>query len=449
MTGDGWVVLAASEKGSAHGADATNQDAYGSRQLRLGGQPATVAAVSDGHGGRRYVRSATGSRLAVDVALDVLARAAAEAPDPARLLHDAVPTIVSTWRDRVRQHAGTHPFTSDEVDTAGVALDPDPETAYGATLLITLAGRDALTFAQLGDGDIVVRCGTGVRRPMPEDARLVAGSTTSLCLPTAVADFRFGSIGAADRPDLVLLASDGYGNAFADPRWHEAVVSDLGQQLDDAGAAEVGRRLPNWLTESALVGGDDVTVVLLARRPPAAAAPLPATAATTLGATVPAASAGGVRTRRGIVIGALAALTLLGATGVTYALTRSTADPVVDPVPVESHAPGPVGPRSTATKVASPSPSPSPRPSASPSPAAQPSVRPSTPTTVVQGPGVHAPQPAPPASTAPSPSPSQPRPTHRASAPASPTQPSALPSPSTPEQSPAGPTSPSPRGTNP
>jgi hypothetical protein len=454
-----WTVLAASEKGSAHGADAANQDAFGSRQLRVGGKPLTVAAVSDGHGGRRYVRSATGSRLAVDAALDVLETAAAAAPEPRRLLRAAVPTIVATWRDRVREHYEAHAFTQEEVDQAGTALEVDPVMSYGATLLIAVVAGDELMLAQLGDGDIVVRCGHEVRRPMPQDDRLVAGSTTSLCLSTAVADFRFGNVPAGDRPDLVLLASDGYGNAFADAGWHDAVVSDLGQQLDVAGPAEVGRRLPNWLTESALVGGDDVTVVLLARTASVAAGAVApartvtsATAVLSSSASAASASAAGspvrgARTRRGAVIAALAVIALLGATGVTYALTRSSPEQVAPPLPGESHAPGPVGPHSRATKVASPKPS--------PSPVTEPSPPVATPSTVVQGPAVQVPPP-PPRTSAPArsparsraPSPSPPRPTHRASAPPSP-QTSVAPSPSTPEQSPPGATTPSPRGAKP
>ena len=49
----------------------------------------------------------------------------------------------------------------------------------------------------------------------PGDDRLVAGETTSLCLATAADDFRHAFLPASAEPDLVLLATDGYGNSFA------------------------------------------------------------------------------------------------------------------------------------------------------------------------------------------------------------------------------------------
>ena len=66
-------------------------------------------------------------------------------------------------------------------------------------------------------------------------------------------------------PDVVLLASDGYGNAFADPDWHVPVGRDVHQQLREDGADAVRGRLRGWLSDAAGAAGDDATVGILFR----------------------------------------------------------------------------------------------------------------------------------------------------------------------------------------
>jgi serine/threonine protein phosphatase PrpC len=269
-----WTVLAGTAKGSAHDAATPNQDAYASRDAVLpGAARALIVAVADGHGGQRYVRSATGARLAVDTALDVV-EAELMANQPGRrleaVLRDATPKIVAQWRRDVQEDATLHPFTDVEQARARDPLDGDPLISYGSTLIIALARGADVAIAQLGDGDALVRlCGDTIDSPIPGDDRLVAGETTSLCLPSAVEDFRYAGLPGTADCDLVLLASDGYGNAFAAPTWRTDVLTDLGDFLAEAGPQRIAEQLPDWLAESAMVGGDDVTVTLLVREPSA------------------------------------------------------------------------------------------------------------------------------------------------------------------------------------
>ena len=226
-----WTAAAASERGSAHTEGVGNQDAVGSRTLTVGAaaSPVLLVAVSDGHGGRRYVRSQAGSRFAVAAGLDALenavrncdvlgehdASAAARRGKLDVALRAAAADATQRWRAAVLAHLATTPFTEAERISAGDSLDRDPLTAYGSTLLFCLASGDWLGFAQLGDGDVVVRTRGTSRSPVPGDDRLVAGATTSLCLPDPVSDFRYAVLAPDDDIDLVLLATDGYGNAFA------------------------------------------------------------------------------------------------------------------------------------------------------------------------------------------------------------------------------------------
>jgi hypothetical protein len=274
-----WEPVSASVRGSSHVRDGRpNQDAVATALL-TGAVPGIVAAVADGHGGARYVRSGTGSRLAVDLACDVVTdwwvrRDGGAASRREAMVDDLLPGLVRRWRDAVVDDVAQRPFTPEEAERAGEPLEAEPLISYGATMLIAIASDKELLLAQLGDGDIVVVVSGRVLRPMPGDSRLRGGETTSLCLPEAERDFRVATVPAAERADLVLLTSDGYGNSFADPQWHESAARDIRGLIDRHGLAHVAAALSSWLGESAEMGGDDVTMALLSR-PTSVAPPSP------------------------------------------------------------------------------------------------------------------------------------------------------------------------------
>lgn len=265
----GWQATSASRRGSSHGQDGPNQDAVRTALCDGDGGPTWVAAVSDGHGGVRYVRSQAGAQLAVDVAVQLLVeRLAAETSYDAKLLHASAPLIVDRWRAAVLAHLAEHPFTAEEEAVAGGPLYSSPLVAYGATLLVALVSDEGVRLAQIGDGDALVRSHGFAVRPVPGDERLVANATTSLCLDSAAHDFRFVELPDTADADLVLLASDGYGNSFAAQDWWHTLVGDVAWYVDVHGFDAFSSRLPEWLAESALVGGDDVTAAVLTRRLP-------------------------------------------------------------------------------------------------------------------------------------------------------------------------------------
>jgi hypothetical protein len=264
-----WAVTSASLRGSSHEArEAPNQDAVRwAAQVDGAGRPVRIAAVADGHGGARYVRSQRGSQLAVDAVIEHLAPVLAAAP-ASRLLQREIPALVERWRSAVDADHRARPFTGEERARAGgAALDGEPRHAYGATLLMAVVSDEGIELAQIGDGDVLVRAHGFATRPVPGDPRLVAGETTSLCLDTAVDDFRFAWVPASAEPDVVVLATDGYGNSFADPEWWHGVIDDLAGFVADNDFAQLAERFPSWLAESAFVGGDDVSAALLVRQP--------------------------------------------------------------------------------------------------------------------------------------------------------------------------------------
>lgn len=282
-----WVGVSASVRGSSHvRSGLVNQDAVGVARHGDG----LVAAVADGHGGNRYVRSDRGARFAVALALELGGPLLEDTPEtgpasrPSRELMAALMAqVVPQWRAAVLADAAAAPFTAEERTRAGVELDGDVTVAYGATLLVTIASSEGVGLAQLGDGDVVAVGPDGVAaRPVPDDPRLVAGQTTSLCLASALEDIRYGELDA-EQVELLVLCSDGYGNSFAEERWREDVAADLLDDVRRRGIDGVGTDLPDWLAQSAEAGGDDVSMAVLHRRPGATNAP-PRRA---LGATTP------------------------------------------------------------------------------------------------------------------------------------------------------------------
>jgi hypothetical protein len=162
------------------------------------------------------------------------------------------------------------PIRAEELDgTSPDWADSGPELAYAATLLVAVATPDRLLLVHLGDGDLLVVGPDGVvGRPLPADPASVAGTTSTLSQPDAVEASRGTVLDLATDPvDLLLMATDGYGNAFADPGWPARVGRDLHDQLRDDGPPQVRGRLGGWVADAASVGGDDATLALLVRAP--------------------------------------------------------------------------------------------------------------------------------------------------------------------------------------
>jgi hypothetical protein len=291
----GWATVAFSVQGSMHDRNGLpNQDAVATATIE-GPVPAVVAAVADGHGGQRYVRSDVGSRLAVDAACSVVAswwEGRNGALDDDRMLASAtdtlIPLLVERWRQAVGEDVARRPFTAEESKRAGAPLSNAPLMAYGATLLVAVATASDVLLLQLGDGDITLVTQDGrVLSPMQEDDRLVGGQTTSLCLDSAERDFRVAAVPPPEALELVMLSSDGYGNSFADTEWQTTVGRDISDAVRRRGLDDVAKAIPGWLADSADAGGDDVTVAVLSRSAPAPELSAPAATATATAAEVP------------------------------------------------------------------------------------------------------------------------------------------------------------------
>jgi serine/threonine protein phosphatase PrpC len=280
----GWLVLTASERGASHAAmGSPNQDAVATERA---GADGVVAAVADGHGHSRHLRSARGSKLAVRLGCQVAqeladqleagtailaqrnppATAAVIAAEVTRQAEEfLVPAIVSRWREAVLADLKADPFT--QAEQARRHPGDDATIAYGSTLVVCMVLHDWLMLAQIGDGDAVGVLADGrAVQPVPADPLLDGLVTTSLCGSDPRADFRIAAVDTAQNQlCAVLLATDGYGNAQLVEEWPKAFSEDLAWMLRERDLNWLASQLPSWAARCASSDGsaDDTTVALL------------------------------------------------------------------------------------------------------------------------------------------------------------------------------------------
>lgn len=318
-------MIGASVRGAAHERTGTpNQDGMGwwpPAAARADGPAAqtVLLAVADGHGGAGYPCSHLGARYAVGTARRLLVRemlpqladgsALTDLAHFKRTLSEWLPKIlVRTWLRAIHRHARlyplddpTHDNETDDPQPAPASVSPAspaspeppadgrppselpkpdsprPERAktdpvvrpFGSTLLAALLTPAFHLYVQLGDGDILTVSHSGQisRPPLPKDDRLLANETTSLCSPEAWRYVRVHFQPIVETPPaLVLLATDGYANSFADESGFEQVAGDLHTAIRQDGHTAVARHLPDWLAATSAAGsGDDISVAVAYR----------------------------------------------------------------------------------------------------------------------------------------------------------------------------------------
>ena len=281
-----WQAAGASVRGAAHiRAGMPNQDAIAWLSPPDPHQP-ILLALADGHGSPRYLRSHRGAKLAVRLALDLLEDFATQQADEPNLsavksaAEDHLPrAMVRSWQDAVVADIADRPFDKDDWKLLAKRTDPalqpwvleHPIAAYGSTLLTALITARYMLLLQLGDGDIITVDAKGNvdRPPFPQDPRLMANQTTSLCGSKAWADVRMHFLPlAAKTPDLVMLSTDGYANSFADEAGFRQAGVDLLHAVRQNGIHRIPYKLKSWLRVTSEMGsGDDITVGLICRTP--------------------------------------------------------------------------------------------------------------------------------------------------------------------------------------
>ncbi|MCA1624227.1 MAG: protein phosphatase 2C domain-containing protein [Acidobacteria bacterium] len=280
-----WRVIGETVPGASHlRAGTPNQDAI--LQVRESGRSLPIIlSVADGHGSPKCFRSNYGSRFAVKKSAQIVGEFLDERRGKFDLAEienkgkDYLPKeMVKKWRKTVEYHLKNNPFTEDEFKkleeksgaNARKLIEENPLLAYGTTSLTVAMEEDFVLYLQLGDGDILNVSAAGkVTKPLPEDARLLANETTSMCLKDAEKDFRFfvQKISNEQSPALVLLSTDGYLNSFSDEAgFFQAGTDILNMLAAENGFDAVNENLKAWLEEATQMGsGDDCTVGIIYR----------------------------------------------------------------------------------------------------------------------------------------------------------------------------------------
>ena len=280
-----WRIIGETVPGASHiRAEIPNQDAI--LQVRESGRSLPIIlSVADGHGSPKCFRSDYGSRFAVKKSAQIVGEFLDERRGKFDLAEietkgkDYLPKeFVKKWRKTVEYHLKNNSFTDEEFkkleEKSGAGarklIEENPLLAYGTTSLTVAMEEDFVLYLQLGDGDILNVSETGeVTKPLPEDARLLANETTSMCLKDAEKDFRFfvQKISSEQSPALVLLSTDGYLNSFSDEAgFFQAGTDILNMLAAENGFGAVNENLKAWLEEATQMGsGDDCTVGIIYR----------------------------------------------------------------------------------------------------------------------------------------------------------------------------------------
>jgi serine/threonine protein phosphatase PrpC len=269
--GCGWAFACRRLGAAHHRAGKPCQDACQVRFETGSGGPCLIGAVADGHGDERHDRSETGAHLAVIEAVEelrTLQRGRAAVGVSSRLVKafktDFAPLVCRRWRDRVREDARSclpHQLGQAPDDRATL-------TRYGTTLLTALVVGNALLVGQIGDGAVLWSAPPSAPELLLPCANEEVGIVTdSLC--SARADHLWRTRWCdCSAGGLVLLATDGLVNAFADDDQLFAFARSLGERIHDFGPDKVALSLPDWLANySALGSGDDVTLAVLVISP--------------------------------------------------------------------------------------------------------------------------------------------------------------------------------------
>lgn len=235
-----------------------------------------IAVVSDGHGQARSFRSAVGSKVAVDVAVDCLKELAEgilstpeeetafyrellESPrDRILRVRQLTDTVLSRWYAGIQADYAENPPSQEELgEFAEYYADSGhiPEI-YGATLIAALRLPGCLILLHQGDGrcDVFYEDGS-VDQPIPWDDRCQGTFCTSLCEESAYEAIRHCVIDLNQTPVIACyLGSDGVEDAYRDQEGTYIFYKHLSCLLTEKSPEEFDAFLEEFLPEFSAYG---------------------------------------------------------------------------------------------------------------------------------------------------------------------------------------------------
>lgn len=191
-----------------------------------------AVAAADGHGGKDYFRSDTGSRLAVKVAFDRLKRFCKNLEVGQRFSDSGIKSfelaLWEEWLAAVKKHWRDNPVSDAEIRWQAVSdkykaryLSDERyiPAAYGTTLICAVSIGSQVLIVQIGDGSCVVLQQNGeFKMPVPPESENFANVTTSLCDADACNKFRHAVLDCDDNspfaPVAIFLSTDGLDDCY-------------------------------------------------------------------------------------------------------------------------------------------------------------------------------------------------------------------------------------------
>jgi serine/threonine protein phosphatase PrpC len=214
-----------------------------------GGSVLATVAIADGHSDRRCRRSRTGA--------DFVVATAAALPDHLVGPDALADALITGWRQRVDQHLAANPPVGDDVDAMNDRM------AYGTTAALCRITGDAITIVRVGDGDIIAVDADGRASRLAEPERRSGEVTESISQLDAERVVRSTTIAADVAPTLLVLATDGFDNAYPTGDSMLRAASELAQLRRESGQPIEADLLANWAREAADVSGDDATIAAI------------------------------------------------------------------------------------------------------------------------------------------------------------------------------------------
>ena len=185
----------------------------------------SVAAVSDGHGGTKYIRSDVGSKLAVETAVETVCKfmedfdgfTGAIEENSEYVLQKMERYFISGWNEKIEKHYKDHELTEDEKAILNPLQEKEEkeiewQSFYGCTVLIAVLAEGYCYGMLVGDGTFAVVYEDGTVSIPIEDPYSVANMTSSVCSKQCIDTFQH--FYEKKQPLSMTVSSDGLCKSF-------------------------------------------------------------------------------------------------------------------------------------------------------------------------------------------------------------------------------------------
>ena len=239
--------------------------------ISVSNENCAIAIVCDGHGGDDYVRSATGSSLACNIALKNILYFLRDANSEEleahhdKMLKTLEASIIAGWSEAIYEDYAQHPFTEKELSVLSEKarkkyLEGKIDSAYGTTLIAVVLTTEFWFGIHIGDGKCVaINRESKFGQPIPWDEKCFLNATTSLCDSNAINNFRH--FFSYKLPAAIFIGSDGIDDCFNNNEQlynlYRTVLYSFATTDFDAAKADLEDYLPRL---SAKGSGDDVSI---------------------------------------------------------------------------------------------------------------------------------------------------------------------------------------------